>query len=39
MKNKIYNVKRQLEKIYHNRNLISKEEELRSLKQELKELD
>lgn len=39
MKNKIYTVKRQLEKIYNNRNMINKEDKLRALKQELRLLD
>lgn len=39
MKNKIYSVKRQLEKVYNNRNMINKEEQLRALKQELRQLD
>jgi hypothetical protein len=39
MKNKIYTVKRQLEKVYNNRNMINKEEDLRLLKQELRQLD
>ena len=39
MKGKIYSVKRQLEKVYNNRNLVGKEEQLRTLKQELKQLD
>jgi chromosome segregation ATPase len=39
MKGKIYGVKRQLEKIYNNRNLVSKEQHLRALKQQLHQLD
>lgn len=39
MKNKICIVKRQLENVYNNRNMINKEDQLRNLKQELRQLE
>ena len=38
LKNKIQSVKRQLEQVYNNRNLVAKEQQLRTLRQELKDL-
>ena len=38
LKNNIYAVKRQLEKVYNGRNLAQKEDQLRLLKQELAQL-
>jgi hypothetical protein len=38
LKNKIQSVKRQLEQVYNNRNLVAKEQQLRMLRKELKDL-